>query len=161
MYNSWETLTSFLVLFFFAFPEITCRNRTSNSTHPFSCSVFPFLISFLSFWLVLHREFAAVGGHQEAAPHTLHSSSLMPAFVNSSRGGFFPLLWWPGIKQKFRTDPTLKLHFPNSPRSAGEWGGKVTVCNKGDTPSNSSVLSCSPKSPSLKRVLEWLNGSFK
>lgn len=104
---------------FFAFPEITCLNWTSNSAHPSSCSVFqslPFLIGFLSLLIVLHGEVAAVGGHQEAAPHTLHSSTLMPAFVNSCRGGFFPLLWWPLIKQKFRTDQTLKLHFRNSPR---------------------------------------------
>lgn len=50
-----------------------------------------------------------MGGHQEACLHTARSCCSLGAFVNARTGGLSPLLSWPVIKCKLKTNQSLKL----------------------------------------------------
>lgn len=92
MCDNWETFISFLFRF------LLSQKSLVETEHQIALILFShssLSSSASSVLIVVHKE--VVGGHR-AAPHTLHSSTLMPGFVHSSRGGFFPLLWWPVIK---------------------------------------------------------------
>lgn len=54
-----------------------------------------------------------MGGHQEACLHTGRSCLSLRAFVNTRTGGLSPLLSWPIIKCKLKTNQSLKLHSRN------------------------------------------------
>lgn len=139
----------FLFLFFFCFP----RNHLFQLNIEFHSS---FLLLSLPFpqQLPLFMNCAAVGGHREAAPHTLHSSALVPVFVKSSRGGFFPLFWWLN-----RNSELIKPRSSTSETPHGCWGGRwqsdsvfsQTISQAVGTLSNSSALNCSPKLLSLNK----------
>lgn len=155
MYNNWETLTSFLFLCF-AFPEITRWKGASNSTLPFSCSVFPFLISFLSLLIVIYERLWVVTRRlllTPCIPQVGCQDLLIAPGELSSLFFFFMVVV---IKQKFTTDQTSSCTWDQSPQEC--WGARwqsagvfaQTIEQAVGALSNNSVWNCSLKLPRLK-----------